>query len=90
MSENILHTFRKIYQIQNIDYTPEIYNEASVLLEDLCLKISNLKLDLFGLQSPNRPLSDCINTDYEREKKILLSMDKFVIQRYNLSFARSL
>ncbi|XP_025194300.1 uncharacterized protein LOC112593923 [Melanaphis sacchari] len=37
MTDDILHRIRQINQCQNIDYTPEMYNEALVLIEDLCV-----------------------------------------------------
>ncbi|XP_074115113.1 uncharacterized protein LOC141537831 [Cotesia typhae] len=36
-------------------YTPEMYNEALVLIEDLCVLISNLPLNHYGMPSPSRP-----------------------------------
>lgn len=38
MTEDILHGIRQTHQCQNIDYTPEMYNEALVLIKDLCGK----------------------------------------------------
>ncbi|XP_025199920.1 uncharacterized protein LOC112597908 [Melanaphis sacchari] len=37
MTDDILHRIKQINQCQNIDYTPEMYNEALVLIEDLCV-----------------------------------------------------
>ncbi|XP_043861998.1 uncharacterized protein LOC122756458 [Drosophila santomea] len=67
MTEDILHRMRQKNQCQNIDYTPEIYNEALVFIEDLCVLISNLPLN-YGMPSPNRPATDLVNTDLQREK----------------------
>ncbi|XP_057664480.1 uncharacterized protein LOC130898900 [Diorhabda carinulata] len=69
MTEDILHRIRQTNQCQNIDYTPEMYNEALVLIEDLCVLISNLPLNHYGMPSPNRPATDLVNTDLQREKQ---------------------
>lgn len=53
MSEDILHTIRTARSEPELDYTPEIYNEALQKLEDLCMMISNEPLTKFGLPSPN-------------------------------------
>ncbi|XP_039483119.1 uncharacterized protein LOC120446291 isoform X2 [Drosophila santomea] len=69
MTEDILHRMRQTNQCQNIDYTPEMYNEALVFIEDLCVLISNLPLNHYGMPSPNRPATDLVNTDLQREKQ---------------------
>ncbi|XP_055924693.1 uncharacterized protein LOC129956776 [Argiope bruennichi] len=68
MTEDILHRIRQTDQCQNIDYTPQMYNEALVLIEDLCVLISNLPLNHYGMPSPDRPATDLGNTDLQREK----------------------
>ncbi|XP_055924623.1 uncharacterized protein LOC129956714 [Argiope bruennichi] len=69
MTEDILHRIRQTDQCQNIDYTPQMYNEALVLIEDLCVLISNLPLNHYGMPSPDRPATDLVNTDLQREKQ---------------------
>ncbi|GFT39632.1 ATP-dependent DNA helicase [Trichonephila clavipes] len=69
MTEDILHRIRQTNQSQNIDYTPEMYNEALVLIEDLCVLISNLPLNHYGMPSPNRPATALVNTDLQRENQ---------------------
>ncbi|XP_072392261.1 uncharacterized protein [Diabrotica undecimpunctata] len=69
MTEDILHRIRQTNQCQNIDYTPEMYNKALVLIEDLCVLISNLPLNHYGMPSPNRPATDLVNTDLQRENQ---------------------
>ena len=44
MTEDILHRGKQTKQCPNLDFTPEMYNEALVLIEDLCILISNLPL----------------------------------------------
>ncbi|CAB3250348.1 unnamed protein product [Arctia plantaginis] len=67
--QDTLHRIRQTNQCQNIDYTPEMYNEALVLIEDLCVLISNLPLNHYGMPSPNRPATDLVNTDLQRENQ---------------------
>ncbi|XP_072392278.1 uncharacterized protein [Diabrotica undecimpunctata] len=69
MTQDILHRIRQTNQCQNIDYTPEMYNEALVLIEDLCVLISNLPLNHYGMPSPNRPATDLVNTNLQRENQ---------------------
>ncbi|XP_037902457.1 uncharacterized protein LOC119646155 [Hermetia illucens] len=69
MTEDILHRIKQTNQCQNIDYTPEMYNEALVLIEDLCVLISNLPLNHYGMPSPNRPATDLVNTDLQRDNQ---------------------
>ncbi|GFU75277.1 uncharacterized protein TNCV_4755361 [Trichonephila clavipes] len=70
MTEDILHELDKQINPKNIDYTPEMYNEALVLIEDLCVLISNLPLNqYYGMPSPNRPATDLVNTDLQRENQ---------------------
>ncbi|CAF4889544.1 unnamed protein product [Pieris macdunnoughi] len=46
-----------------------MYNEALVLIEDLCVLITNLPLNHYGMPSPDRPDTDLVNTDLQREKQ---------------------
>lgn len=69
MTEDILHRIRRTNQCPNLDFTPEMYNEALVLIEDLCILISNLPLSHYGMSSPDRPAADLVNTDLQREKQ---------------------
>lgn len=69
MTEDILHRIRRTNQCSNLDFTPDMYNEALVLIEDLCILISNLPLSHYGMSSPDRPAADLVNTDLQREKQ---------------------
>jgi len=69
MTEDILHRIRRTNQCPNLDFTPEMYNEALVLIEDLCILISNLPLSHYGMTSPDRPAADLVNTALQREKQ---------------------
>jgi hypothetical protein len=37
-----------------MDFAAEIYNEALIIIEDLCLEIANKVLNQLGMLSPNR------------------------------------
>ncbi|XP_037928495.1 uncharacterized protein LOC119662913 [Teleopsis dalmanni] len=54
MSEDVLHRHRTTNHDLNIQFNREIYNEALIMNEDLCLLISNQPLKLLGLYSLNR------------------------------------
>ncbi|CAF4943994.1 unnamed protein product [Pieris macdunnoughi] len=44
-----------------------MYNEALIAIEDLCIIIANLSLSHFGMNSPDRAVSDFMNTEMNRE-----------------------
>lgn len=68
MTEDILHRNRNTNPDPNIEYTQEMYNEALVLIEDLCILISNCPLNHYGMPSPDRSANDLINSDIQREQ----------------------
>lgn len=67
MSEDILHRIRITNQNPDIQFSAEIYNEALIMIEDICILISNMPLIHFGMPAPNRPAVDIINSDVQRE-----------------------
>lgn len=69
MTEDILHRIRRTNQCPNLDFIPEMCNEALVLIEDLCILISNLPLSHYGMSSPDRSAAGLVNTDLQREKQ---------------------
>ncbi|XP_054719193.1 uncharacterized protein LOC129228538 [Uloborus diversus] len=69
MTEDILHRVKQIKQCPNLEFTPYMYNEALVLIEDLCILISHLPLSHYGMPSPDRLATDLVNTDLQREKQ---------------------
>ena len=54
MAEDILLRIRKESSNMNMNFTSEIYNEALIMIEDLCLQIANKLLNQLGMPSPNR------------------------------------
>lgn len=67
MSEDILHRIRITNPNPDIQFSAEIYNEALIMIEDICILISNMPLIHFGMPAPNRPAVDIINSDVQRE-----------------------
>jgi len=85
MSEDILHRIRIANQDPNIDFSPEIYNESLIKIEDICILISNMPITYFGMPSPNRQTTDIINSDVQREKQFdLISLATFVANNEQL------
>ncbi|VDM92856.1 unnamed protein product [Onchocerca ochengi] len=54
MDEDILHRLRSENSNMNMDFTAEIYNEALIMIEDMCLQIANKVLSQLGMPPPNR------------------------------------
>ncbi|XP_076763394.1 uncharacterized protein LOC143430844 [Xylocopa sonorina] len=67
MSEDILHRMRRINANPNIQLTSNIYNEALILIEDVCLTIANKSLTELGMITPNRSGNDIFDRDVQRE-----------------------
>lgn len=69
MADDILHRVRQNTNNSELDFTDEIYNEALVLIEDLCLMICNKSLQQLGMPSPNRNWHDLFNIEMQREQQ---------------------
>ncbi|XP_044584015.1 uncharacterized protein LOC123264663 [Cotesia glomerata] len=67
MTDDILHQHRIRCHDLTITFSDEMYNEALITIEDLCIVIANLPLSNFGMNSPNRAASDLMNTEMNRE-----------------------
>ncbi|XP_046666559.1 ATP-dependent DNA helicase pif1-like [Homalodisca vitripennis] len=67
MSEDILHRLRIANQNSDIQFTPNVYNEALILIEDICLAITNKALVQLGMPDPNRPANNLFDRDLQRE-----------------------
>ncbi|VDO46635.1 unnamed protein product [Onchocerca flexuosa] len=68
MAEDILHRIRSENSNLNMDFTVEIYNEALIMIEDLCLQIAKKVLDQLGMSSPNRSASASFDIKLHREQ----------------------
>ncbi|GFT41377.1 ATP-dependent DNA helicase [Trichonephila clavipes] len=69
MSEDIVHRMRRINANPNIQFTSNIYNEALILIDDVCLThtIANKSLTELGMIAPNRYGKDIFDRDIQRE-----------------------
>lgn len=56
-------------QCPSTDYTPQMYNEALILIDDLCILISNLLRNNYNMPSLAHPGIDLVNSDLPREKQ---------------------
>ena len=65
MSEDILRRVRSANP--NAQNSDEIFNEALISLEDICLSINNKNLNQLGLISPERGRNDVVDRDMLRE-----------------------
>ncbi|GFQ72534.1 ATP-dependent DNA helicase [Trichonephila clavata] len=67
MSEDILHRMRRINANPNIQFTSNVYSEAMILIEDVCLTIANKSLTELGMIAPNRYSNNIFDRDIQRE-----------------------
>ncbi|XP_044597583.1 uncharacterized protein LOC123274158 [Cotesia glomerata] len=67
MTDDILHQHRTRCNDLAMIFSDDIYNEALIAIEDLCIIIANLPLSHFGKNSPNRGATDLMNTEMNRE-----------------------
>ncbi|GFS84158.1 hypothetical protein TNCV_2365311 [Trichonephila clavipes] len=67
MSEDILHRLRAANQNPDIQFKPNVYNEALILIEDICLTIANKALVQLGMPASNRPANNLFDRDLQRE-----------------------
>lgn len=69
MTEDILHRIRITNEDANLQFTPEMYNQTLVIIEDMCILITNELLINLGMPSPNRPPNDLVNNEMRREQQ---------------------
>nr|XP_042906016.1 uncharacterized protein LOC122270892 [Parasteatoda tepidariorum] len=81
-SEDILHRMRRINANPNIQFTSNIYNEALILIENICLTIPNKSLTELGMIAPNR--SDAPG---DTGKTFLISIILATIRSNNIALA---
>ena len=66
-------------KIPIFDFSPQMYNEAFLKIEDICILISNMPLIHFGMPSPNGTAAGIINIDVQREQQfVTTSLATFV------------
>ncbi|XP_053945028.1 uncharacterized protein LOC128854731 [Anastrepha ludens] len=69
MAEDILIRLQHRYNDPALLLTLEMYNEALIMIEDLCLTIANKALGQLGLTQPNRPMHDLFERELQREQQ---------------------
>lgn len=69
MAEDILIRLRHSARNSGLVLTLEMYNEALIILEDLCLTIGNKALAQLGMPAPNRPMHDLFDRELQREQE---------------------
>ncbi|GFU36919.1 ATP-dependent DNA helicase [Trichonephila clavipes] len=52
----------------HLDFTAEHYNEALIMIEDLCLAIANKVLNQLGMPSPTRSAAASFDAELRREQ----------------------
>ncbi|XP_075428712.1 ATP-dependent DNA helicase Pif1-like [Ascaphus truei] len=91
MSEDILAKAQRENPSLNLHFSPEIFNEVLILIEDTCLSINNKTLLQLGLQAPQRHHHDVLNTDLLREKQYNISLlQQYVATRKPMLIAQQL
>ncbi|XP_031634678.1 uncharacterized protein LOC116347980 [Contarinia nasturtii] len=69
ISEDILRQARRANPDLAIQFSEEMFNEALILLEDVCMSINNKSLCQLGLPSPTRNTNNIYDHDLLREKQ---------------------
>lgn len=69
MTEDILHRMRCTTSNPDLEITPDMHNEALILIEDMCLMIGNKLLVQLGMTAPNRAMFDVVNQEIHREEQ---------------------
>lgn len=64
MSEDILLRLRAASGNNEMQFTPDIYNEALISFEDQCLAIVNKSLRQLEMVAPNRSANDIFDRDF--------------------------
>ncbi|XP_054746755.1 uncharacterized protein LOC129251382 [Anastrepha obliqua] len=67
MAEDILHQMRLRTSNADLQMNEEIHNEAFILIEDMCLMLTNKVLTQIGMIAPNRPLHNSFDQELRRE-----------------------
>jgi len=67
LSEDILNRVRRENPNEVIEFSPEIFNQALIILEDKCKTMSSKLLEQVGLPAPIRNQEERLNMDYLRE-----------------------
>lgn len=69
LSEDILHRIRTVSNDNTIPFSDNIFNEALIEIEDICLTINNKTLIQLGMVAPQRSAYDLYDRDLLREQQ---------------------
>jgi len=64
MAEDFLIKIRHHTRKSDLIITLEMYNEALIAIEDMCLTIANKALRQLGINSPNHPMHDLFDREF--------------------------
>lgn len=67
LSEDILLRQRQESRSPDLDYTDSTFNQALILMEDICLQMGGQTLQSLGLPAPQREAADAYNVEIIRE-----------------------
>lgn len=69
MSKDVLHRVRRQTSNHTLQMTPEIYNEALIMIENMCLLMAKKLLSALCMTSPNLPMHGAFNHELQREQQ---------------------
>ena len=67
LTEDILREARRQNPGMNLNYTPDMFNQVLIILEDKTLQMTGKKLEKFDLPPPRRNLGDRLSSEMLRE-----------------------
>ena len=67
LTEDILREARRQNPGMNLNYTPEMFNQELIILEDKILQLTGKKLEKFDLPTPQRNRSNSLSSEMLRE-----------------------
>ncbi|XP_054746322.1 uncharacterized protein LOC129250748 [Anastrepha obliqua] len=82
MAEDILIRLQYRSNDPALLLTLEMYNEALIMIEDLCLTIANKALGQLGLTQPNRLMHDLFERELQREQQFDRDELRAFVQTY--------
>ncbi|XP_049316944.1 uncharacterized protein LOC125779714 [Bactrocera dorsalis] len=69
IAEDVLIRMRHHARNPDLLITLEMYNEALIIIEDMCLRIANKTLVQLGMTAPNRDMHDLFDRELQREQE---------------------
>ncbi|VEN49979.1 unnamed protein product [Callosobruchus maculatus] len=81
MAEDILHQMRLRTSNADLQINEEIHNEALILIENMCLMLTNKSLIQLGMTMSNRPMHNVFNQELRRETQYDCDALREAVQR---------